>query len=212
MQTHLNKARQRRSHVWAYTALTVLAIGAWGSLFDSATASTDASAASASIEQQAAAQAVRSLTARFLRDSPQQCQVTALARPAILTGAYVGGYVLNNNHYEIRVSEPIMPSGCKGTVTLKPFQQKQELGDGLSPKLEWVPYGFRPDSTVITHGQERVVMRAARLCWSFSIGGGGDGDLKRHTEARPAVRKTWRPQNGIPVSVTYSGTARTVCK
>ncbi len=144
--------------------------------------------------------------------SPQQCQAAALARPAVLTGAYVGGYVLNNNHYEIRVSEPVMPSGCKGTVTLKPFQQKQELGDGLSPKLEWIPYGFRPDSTVIAHGQERVVMRAARLCWSFSIGGGGDGDLKRHTEARPAVRKTWRPQGGRPVSVIFSGTARTVCK
>jgi hypothetical protein len=144
--------------------------------------------------------------------SRQQCQAAALARPAVLSGAFVGGYVLNNNHYEIRVSEPVMPSGCKGSVTLKPFQQKQELGDGLSPKLEWVPYGFRPDSTVITHGQERVVMRAARLCWSRSIGGGGTGDLKRHTEARPAVRKTWRPQNGIPVSVIYSGTARTVCK
>jgi hypothetical protein len=144
--------------------------------------------------------------------SPQQCQAAALARPAVLTGAYVGGYVLNNNHYEIRVSEPVVPHGCKGTVTLKPFQQKQELGDGLSPKLEWIPYGFRPDSTVITHGQERVVMRAARLCWSLSIGGGGDGDLKRHTEARPAVRKTWRPQGGATVSVIYSGTARTVCK
>jgi hypothetical protein len=65
-----------------------------------------------------------------------------------------------------------LTSGCKGTVTLKPFQQKQQLGIGLSPKLEWLPYGFRPDSTVIAYGKERVVMRAARLCWSLSIGGG----------------------------------------
>jgi hypothetical protein len=156
------------------------------------------SAASASAQSEAA--------------TPQQCQAAALARPAVLTGAYVGGYMLNNNHYEIRVSEPVIPPGCKGTVTLKPFQQKQQLGIGLSPKLEWLPYGFRPDSTVTAHGQERVVMRAARLCWPFSVGGAGTYDLKRHREARPAVKETWRPQNGSPVSVVYSGTARTVCK
>jgi hypothetical protein len=61
-------ARAMKQRSWTYTALAVLAIGAWGSLFDSATASTDTLALSASIEQQAAAQAVRSLTARFLRD------------------------------------------------------------------------------------------------------------------------------------------------
>jgi hypothetical protein len=144
--------------------------------------------------------------------SAPACQALELSRPRVLSGGYVGSYVLNNNHYEIQVSDPAMPTGCHGTLKLKPFQQKWELGPGLPLKHIWAYNGFRPDRTIIAHDLERAVMRAARLCWPFSIGGGGTFDKTHHTRARPAVTKTWTPTGGVPVSVTFTGTAREVCQ
>jgi hypothetical protein len=144
--------------------------------------------------------------------SAPACQALALSRPRVLSGSYVGGYVLNNNHYEIRVSDPTMPPGCGGTLKVTPFQEKWELGPGLPMKYRWFPYGFRPDTVIVAHGLKRVIMRAARLCWPFSIGGAGTGDKTQHTKARPAVTMTWTPAGGAPVSVTFTGTAREVCR
>jgi len=140
-----------------------------------------------------------------------QCETVALSAPASLTGGYVGGYVLNNNNYEIQATNKTLPKGCHGKLAVSLFQQKQEEGIGLHPKLTWTPNGFRPDHSSTDGRHKEVVLRAARQCWSLSNGGGGDYDKKHDIKARPAETKTYTPTGGQPVSMTFTGRAAQVC-
>jgi hypothetical protein len=143
----------------------------------------------------------------------QQCEGLALERPGKLTGAYQTYSVPNDNLYQIRFTLPsIKECDSLGKRKVTAFQQKQELGYGLHPKLEWTGNGL--DATLFTNQAKSAnfVLRAAHQCWPVPIGAYGNSDKTGHIKARPAVKETWIPKNGSPVSATFSGPARLACK
>jgi hypothetical protein len=142
-----------------------------------------------------------------------QCEALALERPGKLTGSYQTYSVPNDNHYQIRFTLPsIKECDSLGKRKVTAFQQKQELGYGLHPKLEWTGNGL--NTTLFTNQAKSVdvVLRAAHQCWPVPIGAYGNSDKTGHIKARPAVKETWIPKGGSPVSAIFSGAARLACK
>jgi hypothetical protein len=142
--------------------------------------------------------------------SAEACQATALSHPSLLSGRYQTYNVPNDNHYEIRFALPPL-AGCdsfgKRRVTI--FQQKREPY-GVHQTLQWSPNGL--STSIATNQAKRgaVVLRAAHLCSSADAY--GDYDKKHHIKVRPAVKLTWRPNGGAPISAIFSGTTSPACR
>jgi hypothetical protein len=143
----------------------------------------------------------------------QTCQAEALRRPGRLAGRYERHTVPNDNWYQISFTlVSLQACDAEGNRTIRIFQQKQELGIGLRPKLEWLYNGL--DTRVKTNRAKSVsvALRAYHGCWPRPVGAYGNFDKMHHIRARPAITETWTPIHGAPVSMTFTGSARPVCK
>ncbi len=143
----------------------------------------------------------------------EECATEAMEPPKGLTGEYESYDTPNDNFYQIRFGlNSLVNCASEGKLKVTAFQQKQELGDGLHPKLVWTANGLSASAVTDQPKREDFVVRAVHECWPRSTGGYGNLDKIRHRLGRPAVRKTWTPISGPKVSQVFTGKAAPVCK
>lgn len=145
--------------------------------------------------------------------SAAECEALALARPTGLSGTYESDTIPNDNWYQIRggVSSLKQCDG-EGVRDVRGWQQKQELGYGLHPKLVYTLNGLPANFKGNQAKKLDFVTRAYHGCLPRPIDAYGDSDKIGHIKARPAMTETWTPTEGPAKSVTFTGTPSLVCK
>ena len=189
----------------------LIAIG--GSVLAFAAFSPDTSVSDVVHPNQTVANETQNLVNSSNLTQSQVCQTAALSAPRNLTGRYESYSIPNDTLYDVHISLPsIKKCDSTGHRKITVFQEKQELGYGLHPVLEWTANGESKSITTNKVTTASFVLRAAHQCWPRPIGGYGNLDKVNHAGARPAVKETWIPKKGSRVSITYNGKAAPACK